>query len=76
MLKHIKKYFEALFRATPMSIKEIQKKSNMYRHLMGMTPEAKNLYFMIRQEESIRREKWILIFAVTACLLAVIPFFK
>lgn len=76
MLKYIKKHFEALFKGTPMSIHEMQKKANGYHHLAMMTPEARNLYSLIRQEESIRREKWILIFAIIAAALSLVALCK
>lgn len=76
MLKNIKKHFKDFFQTKPMSIDEMQKKANDYYLLSMMTPEARNLYSLIRQEESIRREKWILIFAIIAAALSVFALFK
>jgi hypothetical protein len=76
MLKHIKKHLALLYPTTPMSIDEMQRKAKDYHHLIGMTPEARNLYSWIRQEESIRRERWILIFAIIAATLSLVALLK
>lgn len=76
MLNRIKKYLEPLFKAKPMSIKEMQKKAAGYGQLAMMTPEAKDIYFMIRQEESSRRDRWTLIFAILATIFSLIAVFK
>ncbi len=76
IFKYIKKHLEALFKATPMSIKEMQQKAAGYSRLAMMTPEAKDIYFMIRQEENIRRDRWTLIFAILATIFSLIALFK
>lgn len=76
MLKNIKKHFKDFFQTKPMSIDEMQKKAKDYYLLSMMTPEARNLYSLIRQEESIRREKWILILAIIGVIFSLVAFFK
>lgn len=76
MIKYIKKHLALFSQTSPMSIDEMQRKAKDYHHLLGTTPEARNLYSLIRQEESIRREKWILIFAIIAAALSLVALFK